>query len=150
MKTGLQFDLIPQQIFELIPFADQLCLPVFYQDLGGFETGIEIGRHFEAIGAGISKYQVVAFSDLANRAVPGKGVRLADISYNGVWLPGPMWVADIFDLVIRVVEHGADQVIETAVHTDKGGSPRLFYHVHLRNEITAFAYEEFSRFEPYL
>ena len=146
----LQNDLVAKEVAELVPFADQMRLSVLDHHFRRFEAGVEIGGHFESIGAGIIEGKIVAFADFIDGAGPGEGIRFADITYDRVLFRRTVGVADIFDPMVGIVEHRADQVIEAAVDADECRSCRLFDHIHLGDEIAGFAHEEFAGFEPYL
>lgn len=110
--------------------------------------GIVVATHLKTIGPCIVEHQTVAFADLGNGAVGGKSVRFANVAYNGIWMSGSIRIADIFYAVIGFVEHGPDQVVESAVHSGENGIAVLFHHVDLRDKIATFAYQELSGLEP--
>src|ERR1700753_345834 len=82
--SPLNFYLISQQIFKPVAAADKMRFTFFYQHLCRLIPGIEIGGHFESVGAGIMKDEKIAFADLIDRSVPGKGIRLTNIPDNRI------------------------------------------------------------------
>ncbi len=96
-------------------------LAILYKHFGWLIAGIEIGGHLETVGAGVVKDKIITFTNFVDGAGPGEGIGLADIADDGILFWRAAGVADIFDAMIGVVEHGADQVVETAVDAYEGG-----------------------------
>ncbi len=83
-------------------------------------------------------------------AVPGKRIGFANVTYYGIYSFGPVGIADIFNMMISLIEHRPNEVVETAVHTGKYGSWGLFYHIRFYYKVTTLAYQVFTGFKPYL
>ena len=148
MLYALKLDLIAQQVLEDVAAANEAGGTVFDEDFGGFIPGVEIRGHFKTIGAGVAEDEIISFVDFIDGTVPGKGVGFADIADDGITFGRPVGIADILDTMIGIVEHRPDEVIESAVDADKRGSIRFFYDIHLSDEVTAGADQEFTGFEP--
>lgn len=148
MLYALKLDLIAQQVLEDVAATDEAGLTIFDEDFRGFIPGIEIRGHFKTVGAGVAEDKIVSLADFVDGTVPGKGVSFADIADDGITFGCSVGIADIFDTMIGIVEHRPDEVIESAVDADKRGGIRLFYDIHLSNEVTAGADQEFTGFEP--
>lgn len=144
------FNLVAQEVPELIPFADQVGLAIHHEHLGRLKPRVEIGRHFKTISPGIAEYQAIPFPHLTEGTVPGKGVGFANVTNHGIFLQRPGRIADVLYVVIGIVEHGTDEVVETAVHTYEGGGGGLFDHIDLCHKVAAFTHQEFTGLEPYL
>ena len=65
---------------------------VIPQDFCGSVTRIVIAGHYKTIGARIVKYQNIAFIDLINAAVAGKGIGLTNIAHYGVEPGFTIWI----------------------------------------------------------
>ena len=68
-----------------------------------------MGRHFKAIGACISKNQVIAFMYFWQLTIFSKCVCFANITNYIIISFLPRWIGNIFDLVISSVKHWTDQ-----------------------------------------
>ncbi len=150
MRSVLQLDLVAEEVFEAVAAADEVGLTVFDEDFSGFVPGVEVGGHLESVSTGVIKYEVVSFSYFVDGAVPGEGVGFADIADDGIAFRLAIGIADIVDTMISIVEHGADEVVEAAVDADEGGGIGCLDDVDFRDEVAAFADEEFTRLEPNL
>ena len=86
----------------------------------------------------------VPFVDFGNAAVDAKGVRLADVAYDGIKAKNPARrFRHIGDAVEGIIEHGrADQVVQPEVNTGKNGRGRLLDDIDLHQEGTGIADEE--------
>jgi len=125
-----------------------MSLPFFYHHFGRLVTGVEVRGHLEPISAGIIENEVIAFMDFVDGAIPCEGVGLANITDDRVSFWRTVGVADVLYPVIGVIEHGADEMVEAAVHADEGSSICLLHHIDPGNEIAAFADHELARLEP--
>lgn len=149
LKIRLQ-NLVAQKVFKDICTPDEPCFTVLYQHLCRLEARVEIAAHLKAIGAGIVKCQVITFPYFVQHPVPGKGVGLADVTYYGIYSLRPVRVRYIGDLMVRVVEHGPDQVVKTRVHTHKYCCRCLLDHIGLYCKVAALTHQVLTRFKPNL
>ena len=101
---------------------------------------IVVARHAKAVRSGIAKHQKVSFFNFGNLSVVGKGVSFTDVTHHGIEARFPVGVGQVFNVVVRIVEHGANQVIEAAVHLSKNGRGGLFHHIYRGNKMPCFTH----------
>src|SRR5690606_23898249 len=75
------------------------------------------------------------------------GIGLTDIAHHGIIAFPALGVGYVDNFMAGAIEHGADQMIESGIHTGKDRGSRLLYHIDLGQEITGLADQEFSGFK---
>ena len=107
--------------------ADEFGGGAFDEDFGGAGAGVVVGGLGHAVGSGVEEEDEVSGFDRREDAVAGEEVSgLADGAYyiddEGGGLPCRLfgWLFYWDDLVVGVVEGGADEVVHGGVRDDEG------------------------------
>ncbi len=113
-----------QEAVKCLPLADEARLTVLDQDLGGMDAGVVVGSEGHAVGAGVEEDGEVAGPEFGEGAVAGEEVPgLADGADDVGGLAGPVVHRRCGDhgedLVVGLVEGGADEVVHGGVGDDE-------------------------------
>ena len=130
--------------------ADEVVFSLMEHHFGRAGAAVVVARHRVPVGARVEEAEDVAFAHFADAPVPREGVGFADVAHHGVDARGALRIADVDDVMVAVVEHRADEVVEAAVdaHEHRGGG--LLDDVRLHEEVACLADEELAGLEPQL
>ena len=92
----------------------------------------------------------IAFTYFIQFTIGSKCVRLANITSNSINFFFSRRIGNILDMMIGLIHHWADEVIETAVYAYENGRRCLFDHIRFHNKITTLTHKVFSWFKPNL
>jgi len=140
-------DLRGGEVLQGFAAADEVVFAVDNQHFSRSVARVVVRGHGEAVGAGILEAKQVADVQRVDLAVPAEGVGFADVSHDSVNLGSAQRVADVEDVVVGLVEHGADHVVEAAVHASEDRGSGLLDDVGARQEVAGLADQVFARLE---
>ena len=137
------------EILDGLSAADQLCGAEVDEDFGGAGTGVVVRGLGHAVGSGIEEDDEVVGFDCGESAVAGEEVSgFADGAYyvnDERGLPCRLFYRN--DLVVGVVERGADEIVHGGVGDDEGLAAVFLYVEDASEEGSGLGYDEAAGFE---
>ena len=85
---------------------------VMDEHFGRAVATVVVARHHEAVRTSVGECQHIAHTHFVQRAIPSKRIRLADVANNRVDARRTCWIGDVRDVMIGVVEHRTNQMIQ--------------------------------------
>ena len=119
------------------------------EDFGWAGAGVVVGGKAHTVGSGVEEDDEVAGFDRGDDSVAGEKVTgFADWAYDvGGNRRLPCWLSDRDDLVVGVVERGADEIVHSSVSNDEGFGAVLFDDEDAGEECAGLSDDEAAGFE---
>lgn len=131
--------MVADEVFKNFAAGNEVALALVPKDFGRAVTRVVVGGHGETVSTGVVETEDIAFVDFVDPAVGSKGVGLADVADHRVETFAAFGITEVFNMVLGVVEHGSDKVVESGVNLGKDGGGGLFDHVDFCQEKAGLA-----------
>ena len=128
-KTLNQLNFVTNQVLKGFPASDEFSFTVDNHYFRRTESRVVVVAHSKAISTRIVNGQNIAFPHFGNFAVVAQSIGFADVTDHGIQARQSIGVAHIFNAVISIVKHGANEVILAAINPNKNSAGGLFYDI---------------------